>query len=84
MEDFDWNYIWVALVINALLILVLPRVFKKPTGIKPVDETILFLNSQKSFLVQSSIVLAVVVYASHYWLNSESHAPVHVKPFSQK
>ena len=86
MEEFDWNYVWVALVLNALLIVVLPKVFKKPTGIKPVDEIMLFLNAQKSFLVQSSLVLALVVYGSHYWLNSEGTAatsPV-VKPFAAK
>jgi len=83
MEEFDWNYVWVALVLNALLIVVLPKVFKKPTGIKPVDEIMLFLNAQKSFLVQSSLVLALVVYGSHYWLNSEGTAAISpaVKPF---
>jgi hypothetical protein len=70
----EWNYVWVALAINAILIIVLPQVFKKPTGIKPIDEVILYLNSQKSFLLQSSVVLALAVYGSHYWLNSETTA----------
>jgi len=84
--EFDWNYVWIALVINALLIVVLPKVFKKPTGIKPVDEVILYLNSQKSFLLQSSLVLALIIYGSHYWLNSEGTAATSpaVKPFSAK
>lgn len=68
----DWNYVWIALVINALLVVVLPKVFKKPTGIKPADDVMLYLNSQKSFLVQSSLVLVLVIYGSHYWLHSES------------
>jgi hypothetical protein len=33
-----------------------------------------FSNAQKSFLVQSALVLALVVYGSHYWLNSEGTA----------
>lgn len=86
MDEFDWNYVWVALVLNALLIVVLPRVFKRPTGIKPVDEVMLYLNAQKSFLVQSSLVLALIVYGSHYWLNSEGTSATSpaVKPFSAK
>ena len=84
--EMDWNYVWIALVLNALLIVVLPKVFKKPTGVKPIDDVMLFLNSQKSFLLQSSIVLALVIYGSHYWLNSEGTADTRpaVKPFSAK
>lgn len=84
--EMDWNYVWIALVLNALLIVVLPKVFKKPTSVKPIDDVMLFLNSQQSFLLQSSIVLALVIYGSHYWLNSEGTAATSpaVKPFSAK
>lgn len=82
----EWNYVWIALLINAALIVVLPQVFKKPTKIKPVDDIILYLNSQKSFLLQSSVILALVIYGSHYWLNSETTAATTpaVKPFHAK
>ena len=70
MEEFNWNYIWAALVINFLLVYIVPRLIKKPTGIKVLDDTVLYLNSTKSFLLSSSIVVALVVYGSHYWVAS--------------
>jgi len=69
--EFNWNYLWAALVINFLLIYLIPRLIKKPTGIQVVDDTVLFLNSQKGFLLASSIIVGVTVYLSHYWVDSQ-------------
>jgi len=68
----EWNYLWTALVINLLLVYLIPRLIKKPTGIQVVDDVVLFLNSQKDFLFASSIVVGVTVYLSHYWVNSQA------------
>lgn len=68
--DLDWNIIWAALVINFLLVYIVPRLIKKPTGIQLVDDVVLYLNSQKGFLLASSIVLAGVIYGAHYWVES--------------
>lgn len=65
----NWSYIWAAIVINFLFVYVTPKLIKKPTGVKVIDDIILFLNSQKSFLLSSSIVLALVVYLAHYWVD---------------
>jgi hypothetical protein len=67
----EWNYLWAALVINFLLVYLVPRLIKKPTGIQVVDDVVLFLNSQKGFLLASSIVVGVTVYLSHYWVDSQ-------------
>jgi hypothetical protein len=72
MDKFNWNYVWAALVINFLLVYIVPRVIKKPTGIKVLDDTVLYLNSTKSFLLSSSLVVAVVMYGSHYWVESSA------------
>jgi hypothetical protein len=72
MHDFNWNYVWAALAINFLIVWLVPRVIKKPTGIQVVDDTVLYLNSTKSFLLASSIVVALVVYGAHYWVDSQS------------
>ena len=76
--EFNWNYLWAALVINFLLVYIVPKLIKKPTGIQVVDDVVLFLNSQKGFLLASSIVVALITYLSHYWVNSqgESESPV--------
>jgi len=70
--EMNWNYIWAALVINFLIVWLIPRVIKKPTGIKVLDDTVLYLNSTKSFLLSSSIVIALVVYGAHYWVESQT------------
>ena len=62
-----------ALLINALVILAVPRLFTKPVGIKAFDDFVSYLRAQQTFLVQSSLLLALVLYATNYWLErSES------------
>lgn len=70
--EMNWNYIWAALVINFVLIVIVPKIVKKPTGIQIIDDVVLYLNSAKSFLVASSIVTGLVVYGSHYWVDSQA------------
>ena len=72
MEDFNWNYVWAALAINFIIVWIVPRVIKKPTGIQVIDDTVLYLNSTKSFLLSSSIVIALVMYGAHYWVDSQT------------
>jgi hypothetical protein len=72
--EFNWNYVWAALAINFLLVYIVPRLVKKPTGIQVVDDVVLFLNSQKGFLLASSIVVAITVYLSHYWVDSQGES----------
>ena len=67
-----WNYIWAALFINFILVRVVPKIVTKPTGFKPVDDVVLYLNTQDGFLLSSSLVLALVIYLTHYWMDSSS------------
>jgi hypothetical protein len=57
-----------ALLINAALILVIPRVIQKPIGVSFIDEFVTYLRAQQSFLVSSSLLLAIVLYLTQYWL----------------
>ena len=70
--EMNWNYVWAALVINFLIVWLVPRLLKKPTGLKVLDDTVLYLNSTKSFLLSSSIVTALVVWGAHYWVDSQA------------
>ena len=72
--EFNWNYLWAALVVNFLLVYIVPRLIKKPTGIQVIDDIVLFLNSQKGFLLASSIVVGATVYLSHYWVDSQAES----------
>jgi hypothetical protein len=66
----DWNYIWAAIAVNFLIVFVIPRLIKKPTGLKTLDDIVLFLNSQKSFILASSIVTGLVTYLAIKWVDS--------------
>ena len=66
-----WNLIATALFINFLLVRVVTKIITKPTGIKLIDDTILYLNTQDSFLLNSSLVLAMVIFLADYWLAPE-------------
>ena len=57
-----------ALIINAFLILAIPRVLSKPTGVTSIDEFVKYLRAQQAFLVSSSILLALVLYGTQYWI----------------
>lgn len=68
----DWNYVWYALFINFILVRVVPKIMTKPTGIKPIDDMVLYLNTQDGFLVSSSLALALVIWLTHSWIESNS------------
>lgn len=71
----NWNYVWAAIAINFLIVYIVPRIIKKPTGIQVVDDIVLFLNSQKGFMLASSIIIGVAVYGAHYWIDSKGETP---------
>jgi hypothetical protein len=74
-QPFDMNVLFAALFINFLIISIVPRLIKKPTGINIIDETILYINSQKGFLIPSSIVLSIVIYGVHVWMQHDGTSP---------
>lgn len=57
-----------ALIINAALILVIPRIVQKPIGVSFIDEFVTYLRAQQTFLVSSSLLLAIVLYLTQYWI----------------
>jgi len=59
-----------ALLVNAALILVIPRVIQKPIGVPVIDEFVTYLRAQQSFLVSSTLLLALVLYLTQYWIES--------------
>lgn len=68
----DINYVWAALAVNFLIVSLVPRLIKKPTGLQVLDDTVLYLNSTQSFLLQSSIVVALTIWGAHYWVDSRA------------
>jgi|APCry1669190327_1035288.scaffolds.fasta_scaffold00028_45 energy-converting hydrogenase Eha subunit F len=67
-----WNFIAAALFINFVLVRVVTKIITKPTGVGIIDDTLLYLNTQDGFLLNSSIVLALVIFLADYWMAPDS------------
>jgi len=48
------------------LSMLVPKIVKKPTGIKVVDDLVMYLVAQKGFLVSGVILFGLVVYFTNY------------------
>ena len=66
--DGELKPILVALIINLIIVYVLPKLFVNPTGFKAFDDFVSYLKAQQAFIGFSSVLLAVVLYGSMYYL----------------
>lgn len=71
-----------ALIINALIIIAVPRILTKPIGVPFIDEFVAYLKAQQAFLVASSLLLALVLYLTNYWIEYASRNEVEMSPKS--
>jgi len=55
-----------AIIINAVLITIIPKVLTKPTNIKIIDDLVVFLNMQKGSLMTSSAYVILLMVAVEY------------------
>ena len=63
-----------ALLINAIIILLVPRILTKPIGVQFIDDFVSYLRAQQTFLLSSSLMLALVLYLTNYWLEKNEAA----------
>ena len=66
---FDSETLRPVIIATALYLVfsvMVPRIVKKPTGIKVIDDLIMYLVAQKGFLMSGTIHVGVVVYLANY------------------
>jgi uncharacterized membrane protein len=66
---FDSETLRPVIIATALYLVfsvMVPRIVKKPTGIKVIDDLIMYLVAQKGFLMSGTILVGVVVYLANY------------------
>lgn len=56
----------IAMALYIVLSHVVPKVIKKPTGVKPVDEVNMLLISNQGFLMAGSILTGLIVFLTNY------------------
>jgi hypothetical protein len=66
---FDSETLRPVIIATALYLVfsvMVPRIAKKPTGVKVIDDLIMYLVAQKGFLVSGTILVGVIVYLANY------------------
>jgi hypothetical protein len=56
----------IAMALYLALSMLVPKIVKKPTGIKVVDDLVMYLVAQKGFLVSGVILFGLVMYFTNY------------------
>jgi hypothetical protein len=55
-----------AMVVYLVLVNVVPRLVKKPSGVKVLDDVVLLLISQKGSIMSGTILIGVIVYLAGF------------------
>ena len=56
----------IAMALYIALNIIVPRILKKPTGIKPIDDIVMTMIAQQGSLMNGAIVTGLVVLATNY------------------
>lgn len=56
----------IAMALYISIIILVPRVIKKPTGINPIDEIIMTIMSQQGSLTSGAILVGLIVLGTNY------------------
>jgi uncharacterized membrane protein len=56
----------IAMALYLALSIIIPKIIKKPTGIKVIDDLVMYLVAQKGFLVPGVILVGVTTYLTNH------------------
>jgi hypothetical protein len=56
----------IAMALYITLATLVPKIVKKPTGIQVIDDLVMTLIAQKSSMMSGTILIGLVVLATHY------------------
>lgn len=56
----------IAMTIYIAISIIIPRIVKKPTGIKAIDDLVMTIIAQKDSLMSGTILIGLVVLATNY------------------
>ena len=68
----EYKPIIVSLVINLAIVYLIPKLFVNPTGVKAFDDFVSYLKAQQAFIGFSSVLLAIVLLGTQYYLEKSS------------
>jgi hypothetical protein len=56
----------IAMALYLALSIMIPKVVTKPTGVKVVDDEVMYLLAQKGFLMSGVILIGIIMYGTNY------------------
>ena len=56
----------IAMALYLALSILVPKIATKPTGIKLVDDEVMYLMAQKGFLMSGVILIGIIIYGTGY------------------
>jgi hypothetical protein len=59
----------IAMALYISIVLLVPRILKKPTGIQVIDDLVMTLIAQKDSAMHGTIITGIVVFATNYIQN---------------
>ena len=55
----------IAMALYLVLSIMIPKIIKKPTDIKVIDDEVMYLMAQKGFLVSGVILVGIIMYSTN-------------------
>jgi len=56
----------IAMALYLVLSILIPKIVKKPTGVKVIDDLVMYLVAQKGFIMSGVILIGVIMYSTNY------------------
>jgi uncharacterized membrane protein len=56
----------IAMALYLVLSILIPKIVKKPTDIKIIDDLVMYLVAQKGFMMSGVILIGVIIYSTNY------------------
>ena len=56
----------IAMALYLALSIMIPKVITKPTGVKVIDDEVMYLLAQKGFLMSGVILIGIIMYGTNY------------------
>ena len=56
----------IAMALYLALSILVPKIATKPTGIKLIDDEVMYLMAQKGFLMSGVILIGIIMYGTGY------------------
>ena len=66
LDQETLRHVIIAMALYIAINILVPRILKKPTGIKPIDDLIMTMIAQQDTLMNGTILIGLVVLGTNY------------------